>query len=176
MKRVLIIGCSGAGKSTLARSINQITGIDLIYLDRLYWKPNYVEPSPEEWRKIVRHTIKEESWILDGNYGGTMEMRMQRADTIIYLDRSRWLCLFRVLYRTICYYGRNRPDMGDHCPERFSWSFLRYVFYYNTSRRPSILRKLAALSNEKDVFRFRRSHEIAQFLSSVRHKQEVKKI
>src|SRR5690242_8971677 len=97
MKRIAIIGSSGAGKSTLARRLGEITGIEVIHLDKIYWLPGWTEPSKEEWSQKVTEVIKGESWILDGNFGGTMETRLAACDTAILLDIPRSVCVYRIL-------------------------------------------------------------------------------
>ncbi len=88
MKRVSIIGSGGAGKSTLARRLGKATGIEVVQLDKLHWKAGWIEPSKDEWLKIVSNIIAKDSWIVDGNFGGTMETRIKRCDTIVFLDCS----------------------------------------------------------------------------------------
>ena len=168
MTRVMIIGCGGAGKSTLAKQLHQITGLKLIHLDQHYWKPNWVETEKQEWQRIVEQLSEQQDWIIDGNYGGTMDLRLQKADTIIFLDRSRWLCLFRVCKRLFSNYGKTRSDMGDGCKERFNWEFMSYVFHYNLTRRPKILEKLATLKEDKDVVILNTEKDVKQFLSKIK--------
>ena len=120
MKKIIIIGSCGAGKSTLAKQLHQATGVPLIHLDTQYWSAGWVEPTKAAWEQKVKTLVAQPGWIMDGNFGGTMPIRMARADTIIYLDRSRWLCLFRVLRRVAKNYGKTRSDMAAGCPERFS--------------------------------------------------------
>src|SRR5256886_17527246 len=70
MKRTLVIGSGGTGKTTVARRLAQRTGLPLIHLDLLYWRPGW-QPTPgEEWHETVRRLVAGESWIIDGNYGG----------------------------------------------------------------------------------------------------------
>src|SRR4051812_43420428 len=106
MQRVLVIGPGGAGKSTFAVELAQRTGLPLIHLDALYWRPGWVEPAKGEWASTVEGLVATERWLLDGNYGGTMTARLRRCDTVIFLDRSRWLCLWRVIRRRAQYRGR----------------------------------------------------------------------
>ncbi|MEL7122101.1 MAG: adenylate kinase, partial [Bacteroidota bacterium] len=136
MKRIMIIGCGGAGKSTLARQLHEKTGLPLIHLDKHYWLPNWVESDKKAWKQKVQQFAHEEDWIIDGNYGGTMDIRLERATTVIFLDRSRWLCLYRVMMRLLKNKGQTRMDMGAGCKERFNWEFMSYVFHYNETRRP----------------------------------------
>lgn len=93
MERVAIIGPGGAGKSTLARQLGAITGVPVIHLDREHWKPGWVETPAAEWEERVRELAAAERWIIDGNYGGTLDVRLDRADTVVFLDFGRFRCL-----------------------------------------------------------------------------------
>lgn len=167
MKKIIIIGSSGAGKSTLALKLQQITGLELIHLDQQYWEAGWVEPAKSTWKAKVKMLTEKESWIIDGNYGGTMDIRIEAADTIIYLDRSRWVCLYRVFKRIIQNYGKTRYDMAQGCPERFNWEFIQYVFFFNNKRKPGILRKLQNLQSHQQLYIFRSDKAIKKFLRSI---------
>jgi len=143
MQRILIIGGSGSGKSTFARKIAERTGLPVIHLDQRYFGPGWKEPRQEDWRETTAALAAGDRWVMDGNYSGTFAQRMPRADTVIYLDQPSWRCLWRVVLRTLRYYGKPRPSSAPDCPERFDAHFLHYVMAYNRSRRPGILRRLA---------------------------------
>ena len=155
MNRIMIIGCCGSGKSTLAQKMHHITSIPLYHLDQYYWQPNWTETPKDEWKIIVEELAEKENWIIDGNYGGTMDIRFEHADTIVYMDYSTIKCLGRVVKRTFKYKGQVRPDMPEGCKERFDFDFLHYVATYNLIRRKSILKKLTDLKNTKKIIRIR---------------------
>lgn len=167
MKRVMIIGCGGSGKSTLARKLHALTGLPLFHLDQYFWKPNWVELDKAEWETKIRQLAAQEVWIMDGNYGGTMDIRLQRADTIIFMDRSRWLNLSRLLKRLIQNFGKARPDMTKDCNERLNWEFLTYVYHYNTTRRPGILKKLEHYGKKATVVRLTSNAAVREFLDQI---------
>ncbi len=167
MKRIMIIGPCGAGKSTLARKLHQLTGLELLPLDQHYFKPNWVETPPEEWAIKVKALADRPSWIIDGNYGGTMDIRLQRADTVIFLDYSTPKCLFRVLKRTTLFYNKKRPDMAEGCKERFSLSFLHYVLMFRTIKRPGILKRLQQISKPIRVLIFENDNQVDHYLSTI---------
>jgi adenylate kinase family enzyme len=168
--RIMIIGSGGAGKSTLSRQIQKITGLPLIHLDQYFWHTNWKETDKKVWVEKVRKLAQQEAWIMDGNYGGTMDIRLKRAEMIIFLNLSRWTCLWGIIKRVIRFYGKTRPDMAGGCPERFSWEFLRYVWNYKTSRGPGILAKLAQLPADKDIFIFKNRAEVRSFLRLLKQK------
>ena len=81
-RRIMIIGSGGAGKSTLARELGQKYGLKVYHLDALLWKPNWNQVPRDQQITIQKEIIEEQEWIIDGNYGGTMDMRIEAADTI----------------------------------------------------------------------------------------------
>lgn len=164
----MVIGCGGSGKSTLSRKIHEITGSTLISLDSHYWHPNWVETPPDEWAIKIETLCKQPHWVMDGNYGGTMDYRLRKADTAIFLDFPTWTCLSRVLRRTIRFYGQTRPDMGKDCPERLSFQFLSYVFHYRKTRRAGVLKRLEKVKDSTQIYIFENDHEVNEFLHILR--------
>lgn len=142
MKRVAIIGSPGAGKSTFARRLGDITGIEIFHLDSLFWKPGWVETARPQWIQLQQELVGRPSWIIDGNYGATMDIRVQAADTVIFLDIPRRVCLWRVAKRTIRYRGQTRPDLGMDCPEKIDVKFLRYIWEFRNREQNKILQRL----------------------------------
>lgn len=142
MERIMIIGCGGAGKSTLARQLGEKTGVPVIHLDQLFWRPGWVSVSKEEFDKLHREALAGEKWIIDGNFDRTMGERIKRCDTVIYLDFSRFACLMGVCKRILTTYGTVRPDMGEGCPERIDREFLQWVWNFNKNKREKNYRML----------------------------------
>lgn len=160
----MVIGCCGSGKSTFSSKLAEQTALPLYHLDQYYWKPNWTETETKQWEKIVKELAEKPAWIIDGNYGGTMDIRLKEADTIIYLDRSTLVCLWRVIKRIIKFHGRVRPDMPEGCKERFDWDFLHYVTIYNISRRKSILKKINSVAEDKDIRILKSDSDTAEYL------------
>ena len=151
MERVIIIGCGGAGKSTLARKMGEKTGLPVVHLDKLFWKPGWVESAKAEIDEIIRREMEQPRWIMDGNYNRTQAQRIARCDTVIYLDFSRIACLLGVIKRVLTTYGTVRPDMGAGCPERFDLEFLKWVWNYNRDRRENNYRLLNEATHAQTV-------------------------
>jgi len=147
MNRVAVIGSSGAGKTTFSLKLSQHLAIDVIHLDKYFWQANWTATPKEAWREKQKELLSAETWIVDGNYGGTFDIRLSQADTIIFLDYSRYLCTWRAVNRTLRYYKRKRPDMAEGCHERFDFAFLNYVWMFPIKSKPKLL---AALEKQKD--------------------------
>jgi adenylate kinase family enzyme len=167
MRRVLVIGSGGAGKSTFASTLSRRTGLPLIHLDALYWRPGWIEPPAAEWDETIEHLLGGDQWIMDGNYGRTLERRLAACDMVIFLDLPRVLCLQRILRRRLQFHGRSRPDMREGCPERLSWEYIQWVWTYPERRRPTILARLAALGPEQPVVVLRSTGEVKRFLAQL---------
>ena len=167
MKRVLVIGTGGSGKSTLARRLAERTALPLIHLDAHYWRPGWEPTPPDEWQAKVQQFLAGQTWIIDGNYGGTLDLRLAACDTVIFLDLPRILCVWRVLKRQVRYLGRTRPELSPGCPERLSWEFLTWIWTYPSRRRRDILKRLVGLDQLKRVVILRSSAEVEQFLVGV---------
>ena len=167
MQRVAIIGSCGAGKSTLARSLSEKLNLPIIHLDAYYWQPGWESSSDREWSEVHQELIKGDCWIMDGNYGGTMAGRLAAADTIIWLDFNRYLCLWRIVKRYWQYRGKTRPDMAASCPERLNLEFLSYVWHFPQIHRAKIIEKLAADRDNKQIIVLKNSRQVLDLLKRV---------
>lgn len=167
VRRVLVIGCGGSGKSTLARQLGDKTGLPVIHLDQHYWRAGWVETPPDEWHRVLDELARREAWIMDGNYGESMEQRLAACDAVVFLDLPRRACVAAILARWWRLRGRARPDVAPGCPERLSWEFFVWVWTYRRARRPDILARLAALDAGKRVFILRSRREAARFVDEV---------
>lgn len=152
MQRVLVIGSPGAGKSTLSHRLAVRTGLPLHHLDKMYWLPGWVERDRDEGRAILAEVLAQDRWIIDGNYGSTMPMRLARADTVVWLDYPTGLCLARVFKRWWQYRGTARPDMTEGCPENLNLEFLHYVLVFRRNWRIRNAKALEGFSGR--VLRF----------------------
>jgi len=98
-RRVVVTGLAGAGKSTFSLALAAQTGLPVIHLDLHFWKPGWVAPSDAEWRQKQDVVLAGDAWIADGNYHETLDLRLARADTVVFLDLPGWLCAARALRR-----------------------------------------------------------------------------
>ena len=164
MTKIAIIGSSGSGKSTFANRLQKKLCFPLYHLDLLYWKPNWVRTPRLDWIQLQESIVKESAWIIDGNYGGTLDIRLRAADTIIFLKFSRIPCLWGVFKRFI---SRKRIDEIPGCKEKLDPEFIKWIWNYNKKNAPGILKKLRELSTEKSIYVFNNRRQLDSFYNSL---------
>ena len=166
MERILIIGCSGSGKTTLARKLGEKLKLPVVHLDRLRWTGNWENVTREEFDARLSEELEKPQWIIDGNYNRTMPQRLEKCDTVIYLDFNRFVCLWGAVKRVIRGYGKTRPDMGGNCPERFDWEFICWIWNYNKSNREKNYGLLRGTEGIQ-VFLLKNRRAVNQFLEQI---------
>ena len=159
-RRILVVGCSGAGKSTLSRQLSERLGLPYIAMDReFFWLPGWELRDRQEIRRMIGEAVAAESWIIDGNSPGTLDLRLPRTDLVIWLRLPRLLCLRRVLARRIRHAGKSRPDMADGCPEKIDLDFLRYIWNFERKESPEIADALETYGEGVPVIVLRKPSE-----------------
>lgn len=165
MKRVMFIGCPGAGKTTLSEKFAKKVGLPIIHLDHLFWKPGWEMVDKPHFKELVAAEIAKDEWVIDGNYGSTMEMRAERADTVVFLDFNNVFCLYRVIKRAI----QNKRPQAEGCPQRVDWEFAKFILFDYPKRSRKTAYKLIeqqpetawyVLRNPRDVKRFMKEFEL----------------
>jgi adenylate kinase family enzyme len=152
MKRVVIVGPGAAGKSTLAAQLGSITGLPVIELDKLFWRPGLVAAPPHQWAAIQRELLTHDSWIMDGDLGphDVLDVRLQAADTIVFLDFSPVRCAWRAIRRS-----RERAD------------FWRWLFTYRRRSRPLIRQGIAAHAGSADLHVLPTPRTVRRFVTQI---------
>lgn len=134
MQRVMIIGQPGSGKSTFAQALGQAAGLKVVHLDKVHWKPGWTPRPMAEKLPLVAAAEAEDCWIIEGGLSQTWANRLERADSLIWLDRPLGLRLWRVLARLWRYRGRTRADLTDGCEERFGRETVEFIWYILRTR------------------------------------------
>jgi adenylate kinase family enzyme len=163
----LVIGSGGAGKSTFARRLGARLGLPVIHLDANYWKPGWVEMPKDEWRSKVERLVKGNAWVMDGNYSGTLDVRLAACDTVVFLDLPRAVCVWRVLKRALKYRNGSRPDMAEGCREKFNLEFLLWIWNYPKRTRPKIVELLERHSVDKKIVRLHSDADVDRFFGGL---------
>lgn len=163
----MIIGSGGAGKSTLARELGKKLNTEVLHLDNLLWEPNWKQVPRDRQKIIQENIVKNDQWIIDGNYGATMDIRLQSADTIIFIDISRVICIYRAIKRMFQYRNKVRPDMVEGNHERFDLNFYKWIWHYPKDKKPEIIDKLNEMRNEKKIIILKSPKEVQRFIDNI---------
>ena len=137
MKKIIVIGCPGSGKSTFSRALHHKTGIPLYHLDMMYWNADKTTVDKPVFLERLSAVLDMDTWIIDGNYGATMEMRMAACDTVIFLDYPLEVCLDGIRERR----GKPRSDMPWIETEE-DVEFVEFIKNYNEQQKPKVLELL----------------------------------
>lgn len=148
--RVMVIGCSGGGKSTLSRRIARRHGLPLVSIDRdVRWLPGWRERDKPSQREILARQVRRPRWVMDGSGASTFDLRLPRADLVIWVRVPRSVALAGLARRIVRYFGRVRPDMAPGCPEKLpDRAFLSYIWHFERRDAP---RFVAALERHAPV-------------------------
>jgi adenylate kinase family enzyme len=157
--RIVVTGIAGSGKSTFSRALARKSGLPLIHLDLEFWKPGWVEPSEVEWREKQRRILAGDAWIADGNYTETLDLRLERADTVVVLATPWWRCAGRALLR-----GCRMPDQLPEGCEYSAWQRLRDEWHLI----PAIWRDRRANERELAIIARHGHHATRHVLTSKR--------
>ncbi|MGJ9384479.1 topology modulation protein [Salipaludibacillus sp. CF4.18] len=171
MNRIMVMGVSaGVGKSMFARKLAQSLNIQVYHLDTIYWKPNWIEASLEEFSARQQEIVLLDSWIMEGNYNSTYSIRIAKADTIIYLELPLIICLYRVFKRWLTNIGKTRPDMGEGCKEKLDYQFLKFIcttYYPRKKMMKSKLQAFKEIDSENRVITLKSKKDIQSYLHSL---------
>lgn len=162
MKRILVIGCPGSGKSYFSRALAEKLGLPLVHLDMLNWNADGTNVEREVFDARLADVLARDEWIIDGNYGRTMERRMERCDTIFFLDLPTEVCLNGVRERK----GKPRPDMPFDPPDSDDEEFMEFIGRYNEESRPGVL-ELLEKHSDREIVVFRDRDSTNDYLANL---------
>ena len=160
MKKVIVIGCPGSGKTTFAEKLNKITGLPLYHLDAVWHKPDKTHIPREEFDQRITEIFATPEWIIDGNYGRTIEMRLKECDTVFLFDLPTEVCLQGATERL----GKGRYDLPwletEPDPE-----FMRFIEEFPQTTLPKIYELIEKYKSEKQVVIFKSREETDEYIS-----------
>ena len=158
MRREVILGLGASGKSTLAIHLSEITGLPVIELDKVFWRPGLAATPRDEWIKLQERLVQENGWIIDGDLGpyDAVEVRLEAADTIIFLDFSLVRCAWRAIRRS-----RERAD------------FWLWLLRYRRQSRPFLMEAIAKYAGYATPHVIRNPEALRRFVADVRQNREA---
>jgi adenylate kinase family enzyme len=168
-RRVVVVGMAGSGKSTFSRALSAKTGLPVIPLDLHYWKPGWAEPTETEWREKQRNLLEGESWIADGNYYDTLDLPLERADTVVLLETPWWICAGRAFVR-----GLRKPqgEMPQGCDDSAirrlgdEWGIVASVLRHRRSEPERTRALISQHAPDTALHVLRSKREVEEFLEA----------
>jgi adenylate kinase family enzyme len=169
--RIAIIGCGGSGKSHLARSLGTRLGITPVHLDGLYYDQDWKPLDKERFAALQRDLVAAPRWIIDGNYASSLPIRLQSADTVIFLDLPGWTCLWGIAQRRLRHRGGQHHGIGVY--DRITWNFVRYIVGYRRQMAPRIRRLIADHAGNAEVVVLRSRRAARDYLAAAKAQTPV---
>ena len=136
MDRIAIIGCGGSGKSHLARVLGGMLGVMPVHLDGVCYDRDWKPLHKEQFAALQRDLVIAPQWIIDGNYASSLPIRLEAADTVIFLDFPAWACLWGIAQRRLRHGGGQHDSIGVY--DRITWNFIRYIAGYRRQMAPRV--------------------------------------
>jgi adenylate kinase family enzyme len=167
---VLVIGLAGSGKSTFSRALSAQTGLPVIHLDVHRWKPGWIEPSESEWRETQRDLLRGGTWIADGNDPESLDLRLERTDTVVHLETPWWVCACRAFVR-----GMQKPkgELPEGCEDsairrlRDEWRLVWVIWRRRRSEPDHAREMISQRGSHVAVYRIASKREARSFLSAL---------
>ena len=165
MDRIAIVGCGGSGKSWLARSLGGLLGVTPVHLDGLYYDQNWKPLDQEQFAALQHGLVGAPRWIIDGNYASSLPIRLQAADTVIFLDLPAWTCLCGIARRRMRYGGGQHKDIGVY--DRITRDVVRYILGYRRRMAPRVRKLIADHGGNAEVVVLRSRRATRGYLAAV---------
>ena len=160
--KAIVIGCPGAGKSTFSRNLKDKTGLPLYHLDMLWHKPDKTTISRDAFDARLKTIVSGDKWIIDGNYGRTLEMRFASCDTVFLLDSPVDECLTAAASRI----GKPREDF-PWTETEFDEEFRQWILDFPKNEMPAVYELIAKYKQEKTIYIFHTRNDIENYLSLI---------
>jgi adenylate kinase family enzyme len=150
-----VIGCGGAGKTTVARTLALHTGLPLVQADPIVYPDGRTARPESEWQPELNGHADRDAWVIDAMKLSLLEHRVQRADTVVFVDVPRRSCFLGVAQRDGLTALRNRE-------------FMRWIWGFPREARPRIYELLERYRGDTRVVVLRSRREVRRFLATLR--------
>jgi len=166
MQKIIVIGCPGSGKTTFAEKLNKLTGIPLYYLDAIWHKPDKTHIDRESFDRRISEIFDTPQWIIDGNYNRTIELRLNKCDTVFLFDLPTEVCIQGATERL----GKDRYDL-PWIDTELSPSLRRSIEDFPRSSLPKIYELLEEYKHNREIIVFRSRQDADGYLQSITDKK-----
>ncbi len=170
--KTVIIGNSGSGKTWLARHL-AMTGVDIVYLDNLFWKPGGFDEmrSQNEVDTLILESLAQDRWIVEGVFGELAERFLSAANTLVWLDLPWELCRSRLIQRgseSKLHLDRKQSEEGLHKLLKWASRYYERTDLRSHDGHQALLRGFNGVS-----VHLRSDDEVAEYLRSAQQGNPV---
>lgn len=158
-KKIIVVGCPGSGKSTFSKKLHDATGIELFHLDAIYWKKDCSHISRQELITKQKEIFQSNSYIIDGNFKSTLELRIRNSDMIFFFDLPVETCVAGALNRK-----GNRPEMPCELPANDE--LIDFIKNFNTDIKQMMLALFKKYNT--NVITFHSRKEADEYIENLR--------
>lgn len=168
MKKILVLGPSGSGKSTFTKMLNEKLNIPVLHLDNIYWEKNWVKRDDYLFIQDLKKFMQQETYIIDGNHNmQNLQMRINNADTIFFLNFNRLNCFYGALKRYIKYKNMTRESMADGCNEKLDFQFAKWILWDYPKQKRKVILPLIKKEFKGDFYIFNKRRKLNNFLQEL---------
>lgn len=169
MKRVLVMGCPGAGKAKLAVLVGKITGMDVYHIKDDRFSIRHSEGEKEAWIEAVKKITEKDSWIIEGTQSFTYKLRIDRADTVLFISQKPFKCLKNFIKQSL-----SKKMIRSRDRLRVNSDMIKKILAYKKIMRPLIDDLIEENKTHLDVRFFNNEEEIDTFIDNLRLEYNVK--
>lgn len=169
MKRVLIMGCPGAGKARLAVLLGKITGLDVYHIKDDRFTVRHSDGEKEAWIEAVKKITEKDSWIIEGTQSFTYKLRIDRADTVLFISQKPFTCLKNFVKQSL-----SKKMIKNRDRLRVNGDMLKKILAYRKIMRPLIDNLIEENKTHLDVRFFNNEDEINTFIENLELEFNIK--
>ena len=164
--RIAVIGSAGSGKTTLSKNVGKLLNRPVTHLDKILLGENWTDLPHEQHVQILQPIVEQPTWIIDGMWSKTLQMRYQRATLVLFLDYKPALCAWRAFTRSLKFNGKQRDDLAPGCVDKINLDFYKYILNFRKGCRLKVVQAQKDYPNVP-VICFTKPKQARQFLSQL---------
>ncbi|MEU6866776.1 topology modulation protein [Streptomyces sp. NPDC046876] len=167
--RIALIGWGGSGKTYLSKQLADHFRAPVTHLDAVYYDDEWNALDEDEFAATQEELVAAPCWVIEGNYAGTLPIRLRRAEAVVFLDLPAWVCLWGIAQRRMRYGGGQNNTTGVY--DRINWSFIRYVWGYRRTMAPRVRELIREHAGSAAVYRVTSRRQARALLARLRQAQ-----